>query len=534
MNAAAPPRATMREWLGLAVLALPTMVIALSMTVLNLAVPHLSADLKPQGTQLLWIIDIYGFLIAGLLITMGAIGDRIGRRKLLVIGGAAFGAASLLAALSTSVAMLISARALMGVAGATLMPSTMSLIRTMFEDTRQRAVAISIWISSFTAGTALGPVIGGLMLEYFWWGSVFLLAVPVSVLLVVLGPFLLPEYRSSDHGRLDFPSVVILLVSTLLVVYGLKRFAVDGLTALPVLVFLAGAALGLFFVLRQRRLASPLLDLRLFGNRSFSTSLGVLTMVVFAMSGTNFFVAQYLQTVVGLSPFKAGLVVVPNALANILSTMLTPLLARRVRAAYLMAAGLVLAATGLTILSQVGPDSGFGIIMLGGVVMSLGFGPTLSLGNDVIIGSAPQERAGAASAISETGTDMGAALGIAIMGSAGTAVYRSEIEDRLPEGLSHEAAEAARDTVGAAVAAAGKLTGRTGPELLDAAAQAFTLALRTAAGISATLVLLLAVAAAILLRKVDRTEERAAEDNGEHRPGPRTSEDRDRGAAEPR
>ncbi|MFI2242253.1 MFS transporter, partial [Streptomyces chrestomyceticus] len=454
MNVAAPPRATAREWLGLAVLALPTIVIALSMTVLNLAVPHLSADLGPNGAQLLWIIDIYGFLIAGLLITMGTVGDRIGRRKLLVIGAAAFGASSLLAALSTSVAMLITARALMGVAGATLMPSTMSLIRTMFEDSRQRTVAISIWISSFTAGTALGPVIGGLMLEYFWWGSVFLLAVPVAVLLVVLGPVLLPEFRSPDQGRLDFTSVVILLVSTLSVVYGLKQFAVDGLTAPPLLIFLAGAALGLFFVLRQRKLTTPLLDLKLFGNRSFSTSLGTLTLVVFAMSGTNFFVAQYLQTVAGLSPFRAGLIVVPNALANILSTMLTPLLARRIRAAYLMAGGLVLAATGLTILTQVGPDSGYGIIMAGGVVMSLGFGPTLSLGNDMIIGSAPPDKAGAASAISETGTDMGTALGIAIMGSIGTAVYRGELRDHLPRGIPEAAADAAQDTVGAAVATA--------------------------------------------------------------------------------
>ncbi|MEU4175828.1 MFS transporter [Streptomyces sp. NPDC026589] len=411
----------------------------------------------------------------------------------------------------------------MGVAGATLMPSTMSLIRTMFADARQRTVAISVWISSFTAGTALGPVIGGLMLEYFWWGSVFLLAVPVALLLVVVGPILLPEYRSADPGRLDLMSVLTLLVSTLSVVYGLKQFAVAGISVPAVLVFLAGAVLGVYFVLRQRGLATPLLDLRLFGDRSFSTSLGTLTLVVFAMTGTNFFVAQYLQAVVGLSPFEAGLVVVPNALANILSTMLTPLLATRLRPAYLMAGGLVLAATGLGILTQVGPDSGFAVVMVGGVVMSLGFGPTLSLGNDMIIGSAPPTRAGAASAISETGTDLGAALGIAIMGSIGTAVYRDEIDDRLPAGVPDTVAEAARDTVGAAVAAAGRLSGPLGEDLRDAAAEAFALSLRTAAGISATLVLILVVATSLLLRKVRPGEAQPKQENEKPRAAADTS-----------
>ncbi|HZA25693.1 MAG TPA: MFS transporter, partial [Dehalococcoidia bacterium] len=196
------PRATRREWIGLGVLAIACVLYAMDLTVLHLAVPSLSADLQPSSVQLLWIIDVYGFLVGGSLITMGTLGDRIGRRKLLLIGAAAFGVASVMAAFSTSAEMLIAARALMGVAGATLAPSTLSLIFSMFRDPRQRSVAIGVWISGFSAGAAIGPVVGGVLLEFFWWGSVFLLALPVMALLLALGPRVLPEFRDPQAGRL--------------------------------------------------------------------------------------------------------------------------------------------------------------------------------------------------------------------------------------------------------------------------------------------------------------------------------------------
>ncbi|MBE8525357.1 MFS transporter [Amycolatopsis sp. H6(2020)] len=503
--AVVPQRATRREWLGLAVLALPTLVIAISMTVLNLAVPKLSADLHPSSTQLLWIIDIYGFVISGLLITLGNVGDRIGRRRLLVWGAGAFGLASAGAALAPDAETLIAARALMGVTAATLMPSTMSLIRTMFADARQRSVAIGVWISCFTAGSALGPVVGGALLERFWWGSVFLLAVPVAVLLVVLGPVVLPEDRDPRPGRLDFLSAGLLLAAVLGMVYGLKQITVEGVSVTAGGIALAGLVVGVAFVWRQRVLPDPLLDLRLFGIRSFSVALAVLALVVAAAAGMNFFVGQYLQTAMGLSPFQAGLVVVPAALASIVGTTSAPALARRVPRAYLMGAGLALSAAGLVILAQVTPGSGVGVVIAGGVVMSLGFGPTLALGNDLVLSSVPARQAGAAAAIAETGADLGIALGIAAIGSAGMIAYRGRVGDQLPPGLPGWAEDAARDTVGAAFAAARSLSDAAGSALREVAGQAFTEGLRLAAWIGAVIALVLSTAVVVLLRRVGPT-----------------------------
>src|SRR5829696_3144907 len=234
VTASEAPRARRREWIGLAVIALPCLLYSMDLTVLELAVPKLSADLKPTSSQLLWILDIYGFLLAGFLITMGTLGDRIGRRRLLLIGAAAFGAASVLAAFSRSAEMLIATRAVLGVAGATLAPFTFSLFANIFLDPDQRTLAIGVWATSFSAGAAIGPLAGGLLLEYVWWGSVFLLAVPVMALLLVLGPVLLPEFRYPHTGRLDLFSATLSLAAVLAMIYGLKQVAQEGLGWLPV------------------------------------------------------------------------------------------------------------------------------------------------------------------------------------------------------------------------------------------------------------------------------------------------------------
>jgi DHA2 family multidrug resistance protein-like MFS transporter len=474
----------------------------MDLTVLELAVPKLSADLRPTSSQLLWILDIYGFLLAGFLITMGTLGDRIGRRRLLLIGAAAFGAASVLAAFSKSAEMLIATRALLGVAGATLAPSTLSLIRNMFLDPDQRTFAIGVWATSFSAGAAIGPLAGGFLLEHFWWGSVFLLAVPVMALLLMLGPMLLPEFGDSEAGRLDFFSAALSLAAVLAVIYGLKQVAQDGMGWLPVLSIAAGGAVGIVFVRRQRTLADPLIDLRLFRVPAFSTALATFASSIFVIAGIFLFIAQYLQLVLRLSPLVAGLWTVPSAGGLIAGSMLAPVLVRRVRPAFVMAGGLALSAVGFGMLAQVNAASGLAILVAGSVVLALGVAPVGTLATDIIVGSAPPERAGAASGISETSAELGGALGIAVLGSIGTAVYRSQVADAFPDGVPSEAAEATRDTLGGAVAAADQLPDRVGAGLLDTAREAFTQGLQVTAITSAAIVLGMAILAAVLLRNV--------------------------------
>jgi DHA2 family multidrug resistance protein-like MFS transporter len=459
--------------MGLGVIALPCMLYSMDLTVLNLAVPALSADLKPSASQLLWIIDIYGFMVAGLLITMGTLGDRIGRRRLLMIGAAAFGAASMLAAFSTSAEMLIVMRALLGAAGATLAPATLSLIRNMFHDPGERTVAIGIWISSYSVGAAIGPVLGGVLLQFYWWGSVFLINVPVMVLLLVLAPLLLPEFRDPLARRLDLTSAALSMAAVLATIYGCKRIAEHGLGWLPVLFIVAGLLVGVLFLRRQRRLADPLVDLRLFRIPAFSVALGTYMLSCFVMFGAFVFVAQYLQLVLGLSPLQAGLWTVPWALAFVVGSMLTPKIVRRARPAPTIVGGLVVAAVGFGLLAWATEVSGPSVIVLATVVMSLGLAPVFTLATDLVVGAAPPERAGVASAISETSSEFGGALGIAIFGSIGTAVYRSALADVAPIGVPAQALEAARGTLGAAVEVARQLGEPLAATLLEASRAAF-------------------------------------------------------------
>ena len=499
---AAPPKAGKREWIGLAVIALPCLLYSMDLTVLHLAVPRLSVDLKPSSVQLLWIIDIYGFLLAGALITMGTLGDRIGRRRLLLIGAVLFGAASIFAALARSAAMLIVARAVLGLAGATIAPSTLSLIRNMFLHPRQRTTAVSIWIISFSLGGAIGPLLGGVVLQYFSWGAVFLISVPVMLLLLGVGPFLLPEYRDPNAGKLDLTSAALSLAAVLLIIYGLKLVAQDGVSVTALAAILAGGAIGFVFVRRQQRLADPLIDLRLFRIPTFRASLVLYGGAILGLFGAFVYLPQYLQLVLGFSPLEGGLWTVPWAIGFVLGSLVTPRLARRVRPAVLMSWGLAVSALGYFLLAGLGTEPNLSRFVLATVVLTLFASPVFTLTNDVIIGSAPPERAGAASGISETCAELGGALGIALFGSIGVALYRSLLGPALPPGLAPDVAHEAMATLGGAVVAAQQLPAEAGTALVGAARAAFLRGLVVCELISGVGSLLLAVFAARTFRRV--------------------------------
>lgn len=494
----AAPLAGRREWIGLALIALPCAVYAMDLTVLNLALPAISAELHPSPSQLLWIVDIYGFLVAGFLITMGTLGDRIGRRRLLLIGAAAFAVASTLAAFARSSEALIALRALLGVAGATLAPSTLSLIRNMFHDERQRQFAIGIWITAFSVGSAIGPLAGGLLLQWFHWGSVFLAAVPVMLLLLLLGPRLLPEYRDPHAGRLDLASVAMSLSAVLALIWGLKQLAEAGINGPAFAAVAGGALMATAFVRRQGRLDYPLLDLDLFRRAAFAAALATYALSCLAMFGIYIFITQYLQGVLGLSPLAAGLATVPWALSFVVGSLLAPRLAQRWPAHQLLAASLLLAAGGFLLLLTSHDLATLPLLITATVAMSLGMAPVFTIGTEIVVTSAPPERAGAASAMAETASEFSGACGIAIFGSLGTLLYRERLLAQLPAGLPADSIAAAGATLGGALSAAADLPDAAGKLLLQAARLAFTDALHAMAVTGAALLLI----AAVLVRRM--------------------------------
>lgn len=496
------PRATRREWLGLAVIALPCMLYSMDLTVLNLAVPSLTADLNPTASQLLWIVDIYGFFIAGSLLTMGTLGDRIGRRKLLLIGAVCFGATSILAAFAPTAEMLILARALLGIAGATLAPSTLSLISNMFPNDRERTFAISVWVASFSAGGAIGPVIGGVLLAYFWWGSVFLVAVPIMVLLLILGPILLPEYRAPQAGRLDLVSAGLSVVAVLSIIYGIKQLAEGGEPVVVGATIAFGLAVGTVFARRQVALQDPLLDLSLFRRPAFTAALAINVFVFFAAFGSFLLIAQYLQLVIGLTPLEAGLWSLPSGIGFVVGSLLTSPLLKLMRPAYVLTLGLGLAAGGFLLMTQVGGDESLILLVTAFALLSLGISPCAAIAADLVVSAAPPERAGSASGLNETSSEFGGALGIALLGSMVTALYRASLGTSLPPDLPPEAVETAQRGIGAATSAAEAIPGAPSAALLEAARAAFTGAVQVTAAICALIVALAALTAIAMFRKL--------------------------------
>ncbi|MEU8251191.1 MFS transporter [Nonomuraea sp. NPDC048916] len=498
-------RAGLKEWLGLAVLALPAMLLFMMLTILFLAIPQLAADLEPSNAQTLWIIDIYGFLMAGLLVTMGTLGDRVGHRRLLMAGAAAFAVVSLIAANTSDPGLMILWRAVLGIAAATQMPATLGLIFAMFTDPRQRGIAVGVWAGGISVGTGLGPVLGGALLEAFSWRAGFLIAVPVMVVVLIGALLLLPENRNPAAGRLDLFSVALSLATLLPIVYGVKELAKDVAPTLPLASIAAGVAFGAWFVIRQLRLPEPLLDVRLFANRTISGALGVFLLAATALGGVYLLFTQHLQLVEGLSPLRAGLWVLPAAALLVLVSTLSPILVRRVRPGYLIAAGLAVQVIGYLMLTQVGSTGGLPLLVAGFMVLYPAVAPSMALTTDLVVGSVPPRKAGAASGLATTCSDLGISLGIAIIGSIGAAVYRAQVGGALPAGLPPEAAAAARDSLGGAVSAARELPAELGAAVLGPAREAFTSGLNVAAVTSAVIAAGAAILAVVRLRHVPPT-----------------------------
>ncbi|WNZ12948.1 MFS transporter [Streptomyces sp. 11x1] len=481
------------RWLALAVLVLAVLLVAVDATVLGLATPYISEDLKPSGTQLLWIGDIYSFVIAGLLVSAGSLGDRIGRKKLLLIGATAFGAISVLNAYATTPETMIVARALLGVAGATLMPATLALIRNLFHDPRERSLAIGVWGATASAGTAVGPVVGGFLLEHFWWGSVFLINLPVMAVLVLVGIKLLPESRHPNPGPWDMPSVGLSLVGMIGVVYAVKEAATHGVDGIALAAGLLGLAGLSFFVRRQLTLPHPLLDMRLFRNRGFSGAVLADLLTILGLSGLVFFLSQFLQLVQGRGPLEAGLAELPAAIGAVAAGLVAGAAARRFSVRSVVAGGLAAIGLALALLTLADRATGYPLIGAALLFVGIGAGFSFTVTADVILSSVPKEQAGSASAVSETAYELGAALGIAVLGSIVTGVYRGF---PAPAGTP----EGAHESLGGAVEAAAAMPSDKAEALLSSARDSFVDGLTIASGAGAAVLLTTAVAAWFMLR----------------------------------
>lgn len=427
MSAAPSARTSARpgRWLALGVLVLAVLLVTVDATVLGLATPFISEDLQPSGTQMLWIGDAYSFVIAGLLVSMGSLGDRIGRKRILLIGATAFGAISVLNAYAPTPELMILARALLGVAGATLMPATLALIRTLFEDPRERTLAIGIWGAAASAGMAVGPVIGGVLLEHFWWGSVFLINLPVMALLVLVGARMLPESRNPDPGPWDLASVVLSMIGMVSIVYAIKETTAHGFSAATLAAGVVGVAALHGFVRRQQVMPTPLLDTRLFANRAFSGAVLADLMAILGLSGLVYFLSQYLQLVQGRGPLEAGLAELPAAVGSVGGGLIAGRAVQALPVRVVVSGGLAAAALALAALTTLSRSTGYPLLGTALLVAGFGAGLAFTVTADLILSSVHPDQAGAASAVSETAHELGAALGIAVLGSAVTATYRT-------------------------------------------------------------------------------------------------------------
>ncbi|WP_207457008.1 MFS transporter [Herbiconiux sp. SYSU D00978] len=494
-----PPKATTRAWAGLAVLMLPVLLVSVDNTVLSFALPQIALELRPSAAMQLWIIDIYPLALSGLLVAMGSLGDRIGRRRLLLIGSAGFAAVSVLAAFSTSAEMLVLARLLLGVFGAALMPCTLSLIRGMFEDRSERRLAIAIWATGFAAGSAIGPIAGGLLLEHAPWGAVFLIAVPVLLPLFLLAPWLIKESKDPAPGPIDPVGILLSMLTLAPIVFAIKHVATHGVDTVAIIAALVGVAAGAAFVRRMLRVPTPMLDVRLFTVPAFTGSVLVNLVSVVSLVGLLYYLPQHLQLVEGLSPLQAGLVLVPGTVGMVVAGLLAVRLVRRVRPAVVMAGGLVLSAVAFALIAVAGTEATLLLLMVAFAILSIGDGAAQTLSNDMIVSSAPAAKAGAASAISETAYEAGAVIGTSVLGGVLTATYRAQLD--VPAGVAASEADAARETLAGALQVARELPADLAAALTESARHAFDAGVVITSGVGAALMAVAVVLTLTLLRR---------------------------------
>ncbi|MDC5698550.1 MFS transporter [Intrasporangium calvum] len=502
----APSTAGRREWTALAVLCLPLLIVSMDVSVLFFAVPHIAEELAPTATQMLWIFDIYGFVLAGLLLTMGNVADRMGRRRLLLLGAFAFGAASVVAAYAPGPEWLILARALLGVGGSTLMPSTLAIIRNLFAEPAQRAKAVGIWSAVLAGGVGIGPVVAGILLEHYWWGSVFLINVPFMLVLLAIGPFLLPESRS-ETTRVDLLSSVLSLTAVLPVIQALKEFAADGWAPVLVGYLGVGAVAGFLFVWRQGMVRSPMVDLTLFGAQGFGGSIVIQVIGMFGMMGSAILTTQYIQSVLGYSALSAALwSLVPSLLVGGAAPGAAAVAARIGRPP-VMAFAFTVAALGFLGIRFAQVESSIWVVLVAASLVAMGLVAVAALVTEYAIGVAPADRSGSVSALVETASELGGALGMAVLGSVLAAVYGSTVSGLLPSGLPEEVSASVGETLGGATVAAGQVGGETGAAILEAAQAAYVSGMHAAVLCAAAAAVLGAlVALTALPRHVIHTE----------------------------
>jgi MFS transporter, DHA2 family, multidrug resistance protein len=457
------PHATRKEWVGVVVLSIACMLYSMDLSVLFLAIPSITAELKASPTQLLWMNDIYGFMVAGFLVTMGTLGDLIGRRKILLWGAAAFGLASVFCAFAPNATMLVIGRALLGIAGATIAPSTMSLIFAMFHREDERNRAIGIWGTAFAVGGTIGPVVGGVLLNWFHWGSVFLINVPIMAALLILGPRLLPEYKSDEpHARLDLASVALSLAAVLPFIYGLKHVAAYGVDYQVVVGLAVGIFFGWQFWQRQHSIAHPLVDFELFKSSRFNLALTANLAGIFFIFAIFMFQNQFLQLVLGMKPLEAGLWSVAPSIVFCAMSLYSYKVTNVIGLEKSVIWGLGIYAVGGALMAWAAYTQSLYGILGSSMVMAIGFVPVILTTTTLIVSAAPPERAGSASAISETSAEFGGALGVALLGSLATWVYRNSL-------AAADAPAAAKATLNDAVISAGSAS----PAWLTTAKTAF-------------------------------------------------------------